>query len=292
MKEYAEAVLAAGKGDTVLVHPGTYPEMINVYSDGVTIKSVKPGTVRFSAENLFDYVIKAGNVKGLTIDGIDFTGARYSSSAKLIEITRSEKIRILHCRFHAGENRKMGNLHIYGRFVKGFEVKNCVFDSGFHSLWLLESGDVLIDHNTFWGIGINAMHIGGGAGEKVVITNNICQDVVANHTSPAISVGHNKSNIVCDWNLYWNTKRCPNQKVFGLGGKIGIHAVGQVMRQDAYVTIEECRKHYNIEKNGLYADPRMKDPAQGDFTLAPDSPARKRGSDGKDIGADLSVFAN
>ncbi len=294
-KKYAQvsqAVLAANNGDTILVYPGTYPEMINVYSDNITIKAVKPGTVKFSAEFMFDYSIKASNVKGLNIDGIDFVGGRYSASAKMISLFRSGNIKITNCRFHAGKKRKMGNLHIYGRYIKGIEVRNCVFDTGFHSLWLMESGDVVVDHNTFWGIGINAMHIGGGDGEKVTITNNLCEDVVANHLSPAISVGHNKTKLVCDWNLYWFTKkRCPKQKVFGLGGKLGIHSVGQVMQRDAYVTIEECRKHYGVEKNGLFADPKMVDPANGNFALAPDSPARKRGSDGKDIGADLSVWA-
>jgi hypothetical protein len=209
----------------------------------------------------------------------------------MINITRSENTKIINCRFLAGPTRKMGNLHIYGRFVKGFEVKNCVFDTPFHSIWLLESEDVKIDHNTIWGSGINAMHIGGGDGAKVIITNNLCVDVVSNHKSPAISVGHNKTKLICDWNLYWYTKkRCPYQKVFGLGGKLGIHAVGQVMQKDAYKTIEECRKVYGIEKNGLFADPKMKNPDKGDFTLAADSPARKRGSDGKDIGADMNIW--
>ena len=58
------------------------------------------------------------------------------------------------------------------------------------------------------------------------------------------------------------------------------------------MTIEETRKHYGIEKNGLWADPKLKDFAKGDFSLLPGSPAAKRGSDGKDIGADLSVFAS
>ena len=287
----AEAVLSASNGSTILVAPGIYPEMINVYADNITIKASKPGTVKFSAEYMFDYVIRAANVKGLTVDGIDFTGGRYSARAKMIDITRSEKIRILNCRFFPGVNRKMSNLQICGRYVKGFEVRNCVFDKGFHSLWLMESGDVVVDHNTFWGIGINAIHVGGGDGAKVTITNNLCQDVVSNHNSPAISVGHRKIKLVCNWNLYWFTrKHCPKQKVFGWGGKLGIHAVGQVMRQDSFVTIEECRKHYGVEKNGLFADPKMKDPEQGDFSLAADSPARKRGSDGKDIGADLTVW--
>ena len=287
----ADAVRSASNGDTVLVAPGFYPEMINVFADNVTIKAAKPGTVKISGAEMFDYTIQAANVKGLTIEGIDFVDSRYSGSSKMVSIFRSENTKIINCRFLAGPTRGMGNLHVYGRYVKGFEVKNCIFDTAFHSIWLLESEDVKIDHNTIWGTGINAMHIGGGNGAKVVITNNLCVDVVANHKSPAISVGHNKTKLTCDWNMYWFTKkRCPFQKVFGLGGKLGIHAVGQVMQKDAYVTIEECRKVYGIEKNGLFADPKMKNPDKGDFTLAADSPARKRGSDGKDIGADMSVW--
>ena len=287
----ATAVRSANSGDTILVHPGYYPEMINVHADNITIKAAIPGTVKFSSEYMFDYVIRAANVKGLTIEGIDFVGLRYSSGTHVVYVLKSENVKIRNCRFHAGAERRMGNLHIFGRYVNGFEVKNCVFDTGFHSLWLYESDNVTVDHNTFWGIGINAMHIAGGKNAKVTITNNLMQDVVANHNSPAISVGHPETNLVCDWNLYWSTQKCPKQKVFGLGGKIGIYAVGQVMQQDALVTIEECRKRFGVEKNGLFADPGMIDPEQGDFRLAPASPARKRGSDGKDIGADFTIWS-
>ena len=183
-------------------------------------------------------------------------------------------------------------MQLFGQHVKGFEVRNCVFNSGFHAVWLMEAEDVTVDHNTFWGIGINAIHVGGGPGAKVVITNNLSQDVVSNHNSPAVSIGHPETNYICDWNLYWKTdKKCPGQKIFGIGGKIGTAAAWQIMNSDITGTIEETRKRFNIEKNGLYADPRMSDPGKGDFTLASNSPARKMGSDGKDIGADLSVFA-
>ena len=285
------AVRSANKGDTILVHPGYYPEMINVYADNITIKAAIPGTVKFSCEYMFDYSIWAANIKGLTIDGIDFTGNRYSSSAKVINVFKAENVKIRNCRFFPGEGRRMGNLYIYGRYVNGFDVKNCIFDTGFHSLWLLESDNVTVDHNTFWGIGINAMHIAGGKNAKVTITNNLMQDVVANHNSPAVSVGDPGTKLLCDWNLYWSTaKRCPRQKVFGMGGKIGIHAVGQVMQQDALVTIEECRKRFGVEKNGLFANPEMIEPEKGNFRLSAASPARKRGSDGKDIGANFTIW--
>ena len=76
-----------------------------------------------------------------------------------------------------------------------------------------------------------------------------------------------------------------------MGGVLGIHAVSQVLQKDAMVTIEETRQRYKLEKNGLFADPEFRDIAKGDFSLRPGSPARKRGSDGRDIGADLTVFA-
>jgi hypothetical protein len=288
----ADALLAARNGDTIEIMPGTYPESLTVYADGLTIKA-KPGTVKISGEYMFDCCLQASDVKGLTIDGIDFTGLRYSSKTKALYIQRAEKVKVLNCRFFPNARGGCSNVQLSGRLVKGFEVRNCVFNSGFHGLWLMEAEDVTVDHNTFWGIGINAIHIGGAPGTKVVITNNLSEDVVANHQSPAISIGEPRTRYICDWNLYWHTaKKCPRQQIFGVGGKLGILAVWQVMTKDVATGFEEARKRFKIEKNGLFADPKMKDPAKGDFSLAPDSPARKRGSDGKDIGADLSVFSS
>ncbi len=290
--DIAAVIRSARKGDTIFIMPGVYSEMINVYADDLTIKA-KPGTVKISGAYMFDYCLRASDVKGLTLDGLDFIGLRYSSKTRAVEILKSEKIKVLNCRFFPGIKGRMGNVQFFGRFVKGVEVRNCVFNTGFHAVWFMEADDVIVDHNTFWGVGINAIHIGGGPGARVVMTNNLCEDVVSNHKSPAISIGDPGTKFVCDWNLYWKTeKKCPGQKIFGLGGKIGTAAVWQVMNRDVTQTLDETRKRFKIEKNGLFADPKMKNPAKGDFTLAPDSPARKRGSDGRDIGADLSVFAD
>ena len=81
------------------------------------------------------------------------------------------------------------------------------------------------------------------------------------------------------------------QENTGKAGILGTAAVQYVLRKDACETIEETRKRYNIEHNGIFADPKLKNPQDYDFTLAPDSPARGRAKDGKDIGADMRVFA-
>ena len=76
-----------------------------------------------------------------------------------------------------------------------------------------------------------------------------------------------------------------------MGGVLGTITLGQVLRKDAMTTIEETRRRFKIEKNGLFADPKLRDFKTGDFSLLPGSPAAKRGSAGRDIGADMTVFA-
>ena len=292
-KTVAAALQAARSGDTILIAPGTYGEMLLVRRDNITFKAAKPGTVRLSAEFMFDYIIRAEDVKGLTIENLDFVGLRYSSAVAAVYLQRAEKVRMKNCRFLAVPPRRMGNNHVQGRFVRDVEITNCVFDYGFQGIWFMESaGSIKVDHCTFWGCGVNAIHLTGGPGCTLTVTNNLFQDVVSNHINPSVSVGDPKSRLVCDWNLYWHTKeRCPGQKIFGMGGVLGVISLGQVLHKDACVTIEEARKRYNVEKNGLWADPKLKSPAAGDFTLLPGSAAAKRGSDGRDIGADLTVFA-
>ena len=291
-KTVAAALQAARPGDTVLISPGTYDEMLTVWRDGITIRAARPGTVKLSAAFMFDYIIRAEGVKGLTIENLDFTGLRYSSAVSGVICTHVEGLKLKNCRFLAVGKRNMGNNHFFGRHLKDVEIANCVFDHGFQGVWIMEStGYVKVDHNTFWGCGVNAIHLGGGPKAELFITNNLFVDVVSNHISPAVSVGDPKSKLVCDWNLYWHTDLAPKQKIFGMGGVLGTITLGQVLRKDAMTTIEETRRRFKIEKNGLFADPKLRDFKTGDFSLLPGSPAAKRGSDGRDIGADMTVFA-
>ena len=290
-KTIAAALANARPGDTVLIAPGTYGESLTVWQDDITIKAAKAGTVKVSGEFLFDHIIRGEDIKGLTVENLDFVGLRYSSVVTAVTFQRAERIKFKNCRFLSIGLGKTGNNHFFGSELKDVEISNCVFDRAFQCLWITDSkGYVKVDHNTFWGSGINAMHLGGGPGAELTITNNLIQDVVGGHISPAVSVGDPKSKVYCDWNLYWNTKRCPKQHIYGEAGVLGTIALQFVLRKDACLTIEEARKRYNVEKNGIFADPKLKNPQMYDFTLAPDSPAKGRASDGKDIGADMSVF--
>lgn len=287
----AAALRAARSGDTVLIAPGTYREMLNVFTDGLTVKAARPGTVKLSGKYMFDYILQADNIKGLTIDGIDFTGLRYSGATRALSMLRSTGIRVVNCRFYPGRPR-MGNCQFYGSDLKDVFISNCLFDNGFYAVLFMKADKVKIDHNTFWGTGVNAIHIAGGPGAEIVVTNNIFSDVVSNHANCAVSVGDPKCKVNCDWNLYWKTdKRCPLQRLFGKAGVLGVNSTGHVLQKDACITIEEARKRYGVETHGLFADPKLKDPVSGgDFSLLPGSPALKRGSDGRDLGADLTVF--
>ncbi|MBQ7695529.1 MAG: hypothetical protein IJT50_10440 [Lentisphaeria bacterium] len=293
-KTVAAALQAARPGDTVLIAPGTYGEMLTVWRDDITIRAAKPGTVKLSAEFMFDHIIRADDVKGLTIENLDFIGLRYSGAVAGVTLFRSEKFKMKNCRFLAIGARKTGNNHFYGEHLKDVEISNCVFERAFQCVWITScKGYVKMDHNTFSRSGINAMHLGGSPGAELFITNNLIFDVVGKHNTPAVTVGDPRSKVVCDWNLYWNTQEfCPRQKIFALGGKLGTAAAWQIYDSDMAKTLAEAQTRYGVEKHGIFADPKLKDPAGGDLTLLPDSPARKRGSDGRDIGADMSVFAS
>ena len=221
-------------------------------------------------------------------------GAGPAGLSAAVTLRRAEKTKLKNCRFLAVGARRTGNNHFYGESLKDVEITNCVFDRAFQCIWITRcSGIVKVDHNTFCGSGINAMHLGGGPGAALFITNNLILDVVGKHNSPAVTVGDPKSKLVCDWNLYWNTREfSPRQKIFAMGGKLGTAAAWQIYDSDMAKTLSEAQTRYGIERHGLFADPKLKDPVAGDLTLQPDSPARKRGSDGRDIGADMSVFAS
>jgi hypothetical protein len=295
-KTISAALLAARRGDTVQIAAGIYPEMLEVYVDGLTLKGEQPGLVRLSAQRIFDSQLRLNQVSDITIDGLMFTDVYYTSNCTSLSLTDVSNITVQNCFFDRNRTPGRGacaNVQLRGVGVNGLTVRNCIFHSGFHGIWVSAGDNLKYYNNTFHGIGINAIHSGCGPEAKVEMYNNIYSNVVSNHHSPAISTGTHGPNIYSDYNLYWHTAEvCPRQKIYGFGGGgERWSAPWQVMQKDMSADLEETRSRYGIEAHGLFADPQFTDQRGSDFSLKPESPTRGSGRDGQNIGADASRFS-
>ncbi len=293
----ASALLEARRGDTVLIAAGTYPEMLEINCDGLTLKAEKPGQVRLSAQRVFDVLLQLNQVQEIVIDGLMFTDVYYTASGISLGMTDVSKITVKNCIFD--RNRTLGrgacaNVQLRGVGVDGLTVSNCIFDSGFHGIWISQGDNLKYFNNTFQGIGINAIHSGCSDDAKVEMFNNIYANVVSNHHSPAISVGAHGPGIYSDYNLYWHTSKvCPQQKIYAFGGGGGrSSAPWTVLQKDMSETLEETRSRYGIDAHSIFADPLFSASEKSDFSLQDGSPAIAAGRAGQNIGADLTVFTH
>lgn len=301
-KSIYAALSVACPGDTVLVAPGIYTEQNKIFVDGLSknknliLKSEKPGQAVINAAQTFNTSFSIATGKHITLDGFKFSGARYSSIATAIMISKSEDITIKNCIFDRDWQKREGggtsNVQLRGVDVKDIEVSNCIFDNGFHGVWFSKCDEVRIFNNVFWHIGINAIHAGCSKEANISIYNNIFEDVVSNHKSPAVSLGEQGDKISCDYNIYWKTAAvCPGQKAYGIGGGATVYsAAWHVLEKNTAATIEDARKTYGVEKRGQFADPLFKDPQKGDYSLKAGSPAIGKGKNGSTIGVDMNVF--
>lgn len=288
-----EAMAKAGPGDTILVGPGVYTEAVPVYFSGVTLKSRIPGKAVMNLAGLLNYCIMSINTRNVTVEGFQFTGLPYSASSKTVSTSNVVNFTLRNCYFHRPAHGGTGNIHFFSYKPDGILVENCIFDSGFHGIWIYPGKNVTVRNCTFSGGGVNAVHVGCEKGSHTEIYNNIFVDTVGNHHSPAVSVAEHGDHVFCDYNLYWKTKRAPLQRYYAFGRYKPGHeysAVWHVKKKDMPLTLAETQKRYGVEKNGIEADPLFVDERGKDFTLKTNSPARRKGRNGQTVGADFSIF--
>ncbi len=292
-RSVAEAMAKAGPGDTVLVGPGIYTESVPVYLSGITLKSRIPGKAILNLAGLLNYCIMSVNTRNVTVEGFQFTGLPYSAGGKTISTNNVVNFTLRNCYFQRPSHSRTGNIHFFGYAPTKMLIENCVFDSGFHGVWIYPGKDVTIRNCTFFGGGVNAIHVGCLKGSKTTIYNNIFVDTVSNHNSPAVSVAVHGPHVYCDYNLYWKTKRAPMQRYYAFG-RHKTHpiysAVWHVLKKDMPLTLAETQKRFGVEKHAVEADPLFVDAPGKDFTLHQDSPARGKGRNGENLGADFSIF--
>ena len=289
----SEAMAAAGPGDTVIVGPGIYTESVPVFLSGITLKSRIPGKAVLNLAGLLNFCIRSYNTKNVTIDGFRFIGLPYSAGGKTIDTSNVKNFTLRNCYFERRGQEGTGNIHLFGFNPDGMLVENCIFDSGFHGVWIYPGKNVTVRNCTFSGGGVNAIHVGCEQGWKTEIYNNIFLDTVSNHHSPAVSVAEHGPHVYCDYNLYWKTKRAPQQRYYAFGRYQTGHnysAVWHVKKRNLPLTLEDTRKRYGVEKHGIEADPLFVNERGKDFSLLKNSPAIGKGRNGKNIGADFSIF--
>ena len=289
LKEVLKKILP---GDSVLIEPGVYDGGFKVSVDNVTIKSRIPGKAVLSSAYLYGDILVLDRVENVTVDGIRFGNVTYSAKKHCLTVNGCKNITVRNCYFdrdRTGSDNWVSNIQLYGCGVDKILIRDCIFNSGFHGIWLLKAKNVVIDHNTFWGIGLNSAHIGCEQGDRVVFTNNISMDVVAGHHSPAFSVAEHGKHITCDSNLYWHEKS-KRQEIYGFGRhRKGEYFSGpwDVMDRNMEKDIGKVRRRFGLEEHGVFADPMFEDLET--FRLKPGSPARGAASDGSDLGARTAV---
>ena len=292
-RSITEAMAKAGPGDTILVGPGVYTEAVPIYLSWITLKSRIPGKAVLNLGSLLNYCIMSVNTKDVTVEGFQFIGLPYSASSKTVSTRDVVNFTLRNCYFHRPAHGGTGNIHLFGYKPDGMLVENCVFDSGFHGVWIYPGKNVTVRNCTFSGGGVNAVHVGCEKGSRTEIYNNIFVDTVGNHHSPAVSVAEHGAHVFCDYNLYWKTKRAPLQRYYAFGRYKDGHeysAVWHVKKKDMPLTLAETQKRFGVEKHAIEADPLFVDERGKDFTLKNNSPARGKGRNGKTMGADFSIF--
>ena len=88
----AEALAVAKEGDKIILLPGTYNEAITISVNGLTLAGPNQGVNAVTGERAEEATITskvtiAAGVKGLTIDGVAFTGAATITGTQVINFT-------------------------------------------------------------------------------------------------------------------------------------------------------------------------------------------------------------
>lgn len=285
------AGFAARPGDTVLVAPGVYPETLTVWCSGLsadkhlTFRSEQPGQAVIDLGEIRSNGVVLRDLKHVTIDGFRLRGFLYSAIRKAVLLSNVEDVQIVNNTFDSPRNRgKCGCILIGGNKAHHVLVRDNILPQGFQTFQLWNSGDVTIDHNTFYRAGVTSVQLHGPADEAWQITNNIFMDVTSTaKVNAAIMIERPSSRIVCDHNLHWHTDHAPNLGVFGYRQTRD----GEYLRGDAAdaKTVEQLREKFGLGAASRFGDPKFAAPDQDDYRLLPGSAALGMASDGGPVGA-------
>jgi parallel beta-helix repeat protein len=200
-----EAVNAASNGDTIIVHAGTYNEMVVIETDNLTLKSdgaILDGST-FPPDRTKAMIKISNNVQGITIKGFTIQG--FALSAFRLEDSSSDNT----IKNNNISNGRSGfglfsshNNNIQGNAVSGTSL-SCVYLTG-------DASGNLIKGNVFIG-GNNSIRINGAQNNKIlsneisnggtgisneISSGNIINDNKISYCGTGISVMGSENNII------------------------------------------------------------------------------------------------
>ncbi|MCD6404337.1 MAG: right-handed parallel beta-helix repeat-containing protein [Planctomycetes bacterium] len=287
LRTLAAASLRAVPGDTVLVHPGVYAEKLRLWCGGLskekplTFRSTERGEAVIDLGRVLPGAIAVENLSHIVIDGFRIKGVWYAG-ATAVGLKDVTDVWFTHNFFEPPEHEESSSTLLDLVDCRDVVIARNSFVRGFNGIIATGCDHMVIDHNTFYTGGVNAVIFDGNRQAHLRITNNIFADVmVPKKGNPAVAVYRQSPHLVCDYNLYWRDKS-PMMGLFSFRRR---EDETPISWRDNPKTIEDVRERWSVEEHGEFGDPLFVDADNGDFRLQPGSAALGMADDGSAVGA-------
>jgi len=282
-RTFRRATAQAGPGDTVLVHPGRYPETLRPRIAGapgrpVVFQSVEPRGAVIDLMQTLPCGVEIANVDNVQVKGFKLVNGRFGEGTNF-RVSNARNVRLSDCHVDyppgmSFEKLRLGHGGLIAVDSPGIEAENNVFLCGVVGVAVSNCPGARIASNTIIGEGnYGVVVIPGAADQSYRIESNIFYRAIMGYkTGPNIWVMNIKPDLFCDRNLFYIAE----------GTKA---TLGKLPATDRLPSLEAWQTATGLDRHSLAAQPIFLDPEKGDFRLAPNSPGIKLAEDGGPVGA-------
>jgi len=296
------AVDRAKPGDTIIIHPGIYPDSVRITRGGtedrpITIRAAKRWQAILDSNRSVSQMISIEKAPFIEIHDVEIRW--YESVA--IRIEQSPHVTVAGCR--------IWNAHWYGawptgtglRIVRspGFTGRHNVLFKQENAFWFYNSPNATLISNTC------AANLYSAAAFLYSCENSVCRNnSFAFQGNDVIVIEENLGQkpklktFDCDYNNYGTALRVqpegisfdnvmPRQQESYLnhGSKAIVNYNEYRGEMKRFVNMAEWREFSGLDRHTIFADPLFVNTAARDFRIDPNSPNRGAGADGVTIGA-------
>jgi hypothetical protein len=296
------AVDRARPGDTILVHPGLYPEPVRISRGGtkerpIVLRATKQWQAILDSNRAASEMIRIEGAPHIEIHGLEI---RWYESVG-IRIEKSPSVTVTGCR--------IWNAHWHGTWPTGTAVRaahspgfvgrhNVLFQQE-HGFWFYHSPNATLLNNTC------AANLYAAAAFLYSAENSVCRynsfafqgnDVLVIHED--LGQAAKLKSFDCDFNNYGTALRPQPEGVvfdsitprreepyFRGGSKAIVNYTENRGEMKRFVSMTEWREFSGRDHHTICADPLYVNSAARDFRVEPNSPNRGDGAHGVTLGA-------